>query len=66
MTDSRPLTRRAKTMLLFTFMALSLVWPLIVPGEQLIAYAYLIGGVTAAGLGFQAGIDWQKAKGGIE
>lgn len=64
MSDQRPLTRRAKTVLLFAFMVCSLVWPFIVDGANLVAYAYLCGGVTLAGLGFQAGIDWQKAKGG--
>lgn len=64
MSDPRPLTRRAKTMLLFAFMVLTLIWPLIVPGEYLISYAYLCGGVIAAGLGFHFGVDWQKAKGG--
>ena len=64
MSDPRPLTRRSKTMALFGFMVLTLVWPLIVPPEQLVSYAYLCGAVIAAGIGFQFGVDWQKAKGG--
>jgi len=61
MHDSRPLFRRAKTVLLAAFMACSLIWPFIVDGAHLVAYAYLCGGVVLTGIGFQAGVDWQKA-----
>ncbi len=66
MSDPRPLTRRAKTVLLAMFMVCSLIWPYIVPGQYLVSYTYLCGGVVLAGLGFQAGVDFQKYRTGQE
>jgi hypothetical protein len=62
MSDQRPLTRRQTFVLLTLFMALTVVYPFIVPPMSLNEYLWCVAGVLMAGVGFSKAVDMIKAR----